>query len=199
MALKRIPRAAYAVAGALMMFGVTGAVTWASAQTEEPSQGGVFHPIDPIRIMNTRPGDVNVGTDPKPFEAGETRTLQVAGTNGIPEDATAVVINFTVVDTTEWSFLTVWPSGQPRPDVSNINWTGADATIANLSTVRLGENGALDVYNAFGSTNVLADIAGYYTDGNFVTLPPEDPTTTTVEETTSTVEDTTPDTEPPAP
>jgi hypothetical protein len=186
MALKRIPRAGWAIAGAVLMFGVTGAVTWASAQTDPPSQGGVFHPIDPVRIMNTRPGAVNVGTDPRPFGAGETRTLQVAGVNGIPEEATSVVINFTVDRPTEWSFLTVWPSGEPRPDTSNLNWNTANETRANLSTVRLGDNGALSVYNAFGTTDVLADVTGYYLEGNFVTLPPTSPPSTTTPESSST-------------
>ncbi len=185
MAFTRIPRVGWAIAGAALMFGVTGAITMASAATETPSQGAVFHPIDPVRIMNTRPAPVNVGTDAKPFGAGETRKLQVAGTNGIPAEATAVVVNFTVVDTTEWSFLTVWPSGQPRPDVSNINWTGANETIANLSTVKLGDDGALSVYNAFGTTNVLADVAGYYVEGNFETIPPTSSTTSSTAPTDS--------------
>jgi hypothetical protein len=191
MAFKRIPRAGWAIAGAALMFGVTGAVTWASAQTDPPSQGSVFHPVDPIRIMNTRPGSVNVGTDPTPFGAGETRTLQVAGVNGIPADATAVVINFTVDRPTEWSFLTVWPSGEARPDTSNLNWNEANETRANLSTVRLGDNGALDVYNAFGTTDVLADVTGYYLEGNFVTLPPTTTSTTTPESSTTSTPDTT--------
>jgi hypothetical protein len=186
MALNRIPRIGWVIAGATLMFGVTGAVTWASAATETASQGSVFHPIDPVRILNTRPGSVNVGTAPKPFAKDETRTLQVAGTNGIPVNATSVVINFTVDNTTEWSFLTVWPSGESRPDVSNINWTGANQTIANLTTVKLGANGALDVYNAFGTTNVLADVAGYYVEGNFETLPPTTAPTTSSTPGTST-------------
>jgi hypothetical protein len=192
MALKRIPRAGWAVAGAALMFGLTGAVTWASAQTDPPSQGGTYHPVDPLRIMNTRPGTVNIGTDPRPFGAGETRTLQVAGVNGIPADATAVVINFTVDRPTEWSFLTVWPSGEARPDTSNLNWNTANETRANVSTVRLGANGALDIYNAFGTTDVLADINGYYTEGNFVTIPPTSSSTTTPE--SSSTSSSTPDT-----
>jgi hypothetical protein len=190
MAFSRIPRVGWALAGAALMFGVTGAITYASAATEPSSQGAVYHPIDPVRIMNTRPGTVNVGTDPKPFGKDETRTLQVAGKNGIPADATAVVINFTVDKTTDWSFLTVWPSKQlPRPDVSNINWTGKDQTIANSATIKLGPNGALDVYNAFGSVDVIADIAGYYTEGNFVTVPTtEAPTTSSTAPTTSSTE-----------
>lgn len=187
MALKRIPRAAWAIGGAALMFGVTGAVTWVSAmESTPPSQGGVFHPVDPVRIMNTRPGSVNVGTDPRPFGEGETRTLQVAGRNGIPEDATAVVINFTVDRPTEWSFLTVWPSGEPRPDTSNLNWNTANETRANLSTLRLGDNGALDVFNAFGTTDVLADVTGYFVEGNFVTLPPSTSSTTTTPTSSST-------------
>jgi hypothetical protein len=187
MALKRISRSGWAIAGAVLMFGVTGAVTWASAQTDPPAQGGVFHPIDPVRIMNTRPGAVNVGTEARPFGEGETRTLQVAGVNGIPEEATSVVINFTVDRPTEWSFLTVWPSGEPRPDTSNLNWNTANETRANLSTLRLGDNGALDVYNAFGTTDVLADVTGYFVEGNFVTLPPSTtaPSTTTPESSTT--------------
>lgn len=196
MALTRIPRAGWVIAGAALMFGVTGAITYASAATNVTTdQGSVFHPVSPVRIMNTRAGTVNIGTSPTPFAKAETRRLQVAGANGIPVDATAVVINFTVTDTTEYSFLTVWPSDEVRPDASNINWAGAGVTIANLSTVKLGADGALNVYNAFGTANVIADVAGYYTGADFVplttttsttsTTTPDDSTTTSTSSTTT--------------
>ena len=34
--------------------------------------------------------------------------------------------------------------------------------IANLVTVTLGQGGAIDIYNAYGTVNVLADVEGYF-------------------------------------
>lgn len=197
MTRRRLPRTGWAIIGAATMFGITGAInaamaTSSSSRTESPSavptattvvdQGQVFHPIDPVRILNSRPGAVNTGTNPTPWGPNETRTVQIAGRLGIPTNATGVVLNVTVDNTTAWSFLTIWPADEGQPDVSNINWIGANETIANQTTVKLGPNGDVKIFNAFGSTNVLADIAGYYTPADFVPLP----TTTTTPSTSST-------------
>jgi hypothetical protein len=34
--------------------------------------------------------------------------------------------------------------------------------VPNLVVVRLGSNGVVDIYNAAGTTDVIADVVGYY-------------------------------------
>jgi hypothetical protein len=87
--------------------------------------------------------------------------VTVAGANGIPSGATAVVANVTVTDTTGSSYLTAWPDLATRPTASDLNWVSGQ-TVPNLVVVALGANGKLDIFNAAGSTDVILDVVGYY-------------------------------------
>jgi len=73
----------------------------------------------------------------------------------------AIVANVTVTNTTAPSYLTVWPDGTSQPNASDLNWVGSE-TVPNLVVVELGSDGALDAYNAFGNTDVVMDMEGYY-------------------------------------
>src|SRR5262249_5753026 len=58
-------------------------------------------------------------------------------------------------------FMTVWPTGVARPTASNLNFP-AGRTEANSVTVKLGTGGKVDIYNESGSTDVIADVSGYF-------------------------------------
>ncbi|HET7489529.1 MAG TPA: hypothetical protein VFJ85_16500 [Acidimicrobiales bacterium] len=141
--------------------------------------GGTFTPVTPARILDTR---VPTGVcTPSPCGAlgpGGTVSLQVAGQGGIPATGvSAVVMNVTVTQPTASSVLTVYPSDAPLPTASNLNFT-AGQTVPNLVTVRVGADGKVNLWNAFGSVHVIADVAGWYDDGTvspgsrFNPLPP---------------------------
>jgi len=126
-----------------------------SDQVRAFGQGpGQYHPLTPSRIYDSRGGAGAVGP-------AATRDIQVAGVGGVPATGVAaVVLNVTVTDTTAASYLTVFPTGFARPTASNLNWT-AGKTIPNLVEVPLGDSGQISVYNAAGSTDVIADVAGW--------------------------------------
>lgn len=113
--------------------------------------------ISPTRVADTRTG---AGTAQGPVGTNTTRTIAVAGRNGIPADAKAVIVNITAVEPTAWGFLTVWPAGQARPDTSNLNFAPGQTT-PNLAMLKLGAGGALDVFNEAGASHVLFDVVGY--------------------------------------
>lgn len=140
----------------------SGAGASAAAPATCPCGDG-FTATTPKRVLDTRPG-TNVGGPATPFGPGETRTLQIAGVQGIPADATSVAINLTITGATSASHLTAWPTGSPAPVVSNLNWS-AGTTIANLAIVKLGPDGAIEVRNNQGSVDVIADVAGAFTSG----------------------------------
>ena len=94
-----------------------------------PSSGG-FHPLAPVRILDSR----RHRRYSSPWGPWSTRSVTVAGVGGVPADAKAVVLNVTVTDTTSSSYLTVWPAGQPQPTASNLNWPAA--TPARTSSSR---------------------------------------------------------------
>jgi hypothetical protein len=69
----------------------------------------------------------------------------------------------TVTNPTDAGFLTVFPEGEtPMPTVSNLNFSSGE-TVANLVTVPLSATGGVTIYNSAGSTDVVADVEGYYT------------------------------------
>ncbi len=44
---------------------------------------------------------------------------------------------------------------------SDLNWT-AGLTVPNLVVVKVGADGKIDIYNLAGSTDVIADVVGWY-------------------------------------
>ncbi len=133
--------------------------------------GSVYTALKPRRLLDTR----QTGNA---LEGGETLSLQVAGVDGVPPDASAVVLNLTVTDTTAPSFLTAYPEGAQLPLSSNLNWAGGE-TRANLAVVTVGSGGGVSFYNAAGHTDLVVDLAGYFAPatasgpGEYVALPPQ--------------------------
>jgi hypothetical protein len=75
-------------------------------------------------------------------------------------------------------FVTAWPTGGDMPTASSLNLESG-STVANLVTVTVGDNGMVSLYS-FASTDLIADIAGYYepvngtsTAGRFVPVNPD--------------------------
>ena len=133
--------------------------------------------VGPIRAMDTRNG---TGVAQAKIAAGGTVSLQVGATTigsgstavTIPSGITAVAMNVTAVDATANSLLTVYPNETATggtvstPVVSNLNF-GAGQTAANMVIVPVGEDGKVDFNDGglSGSTDAIADIAGYFTAG----------------------------------
>ena len=121
--------------------------------------GGYFSPsaqfgaVDSARLIDTRGASMP--------GAGVTTVLPVAGRGGVPADAKAVTLNVTSTGSLAAGFVTVFPCGSPRPNTSNLNFA-AGATVANAVTTRVGDGGAVCVYNA-APTHVIVDVGGYFT------------------------------------
>ena len=85
----------------------------------------------------------------------------MSGRHPVPTSAVAVVLNVTAVAGTASSLLSVYPTGTPPPGTSNLNFRAGTVT-PNLVTVTLGTGGAVSIFNALGTVNVLADVEGYF-------------------------------------
>ncbi|MEU9302660.1 hypothetical protein [Streptomyces sp. NPDC048269] len=119
-----------------------------------------FVPITPSRFLDTRDG---VGAAKARVGPGGVVTLQVAGVKGVPATGvSAVVMNVTAVNPTEAGHVMVYPNGQPKPAVSNLNFA-AGQIVPNLVTVPV-VNGKVDLRNNAGSVDLIADVTGYFTD-----------------------------------
>ncbi len=119
-----------------------------------------FHSLTPTRLLDSRPPPEQVGPYGSPWGPNITRDVQVTG-GAVPANADAVLLNVTVTGTTAASFLSIWPSGQPKPLVSSLNWS-AGQTIPNAVTAKVGVGGKISVFNPSGDVNVIVDLVGYY-------------------------------------
>jgi hypothetical protein len=122
-------------------------------------------PIPNVRVLNTRPSH-QIGPYKGPIANNTVLTLTLAGTNGIPSNATGVMGNLTAADATGSCFLALVPSGANHVGVSSINFPAqAQGTgLANAFTVGLSSDGKVDIYTGSCSSytvNIIMDITGF--------------------------------------
>jgi len=131
---------------------------------------GLYNPLpSPVRICDTRAGDpsgltgANAQCLGERISGGGAIAVQVAGINGVPNTASAVVLNVTDVNPTAAGFLTVFPEGGAQPTASNLNF-GAGQVTANRVIVPLSAGTSPGQISIFSSTDtdVVVDISGYY-------------------------------------
>ncbi|WP_420451552.1 BclA C-terminal domain-containing protein [Ilumatobacter sp.] len=136
------------------------------ADTLTASEAEVFVSLSPQRALDTRTG-VGVASAARLGER-ETITLEIAGVGSVPSDATSVAINTTFPKaSTEPSFVTIWPTGDARPTTSANNSTPGQET-PNLLLARLGDGGAIDIYNDKGEAHFVVDVVGYFVPADSV-------------------------------
>jgi len=130
--------------------------------SDSAAGGSSYVPVNPARILDTRNGTGTGGTVAA-VGAGATLQVTVTGVGGVPATGvTAVVLNVAVAGATgPESYLTVWPAGAARPTASNLNFAAGPAT-SNAVIAQVGAGGKIAVYNYTGSTQVIADVAGWY-------------------------------------
>jgi subtilase family serine protease len=139
-----------------------------------------YTPISPLRALDTRSGGNGVAkakiaalTGVSLQLGGATITPVGGGTAvAIPSGITGVAMNVTITNATGGGFLTVFPtetasgSAVTLPNVSNLNFAAGE-TVPNMVMVPVGKDGKVRFYNGAisGATDVIADVAGYYTAG----------------------------------
>ena len=130
-----------------------------------PTEPGTFVSLSPSRILDTRSANGVATTTPVPSQ--EPVELQVTGRGGVPESGVgAVVLNVTVTAPTWNGYVTVYPTGWPRPNASNLNFAQGQ-TIPNLVAVKLGANGTVSLFDGQipgHSVHLVADVSGYFLD-----------------------------------
>ena len=124
-----------------------------------PTAVGAFTAVDPARVVDSRTGLGLAG----PLAADRAAPVTLAGRGGIPATGvSAVVVNVTATQPTAPGNLAVHPAGSAAPGVSNVNFV-AGQSVPNLVVVPVGADGRVVVANnSTGSTQVLADVAGWF-------------------------------------
>ena len=124
--------------------------------------------INPCRLADTRP-DTQVGPRATPLGEGEQYDVVAHGVNGncdIPAEAIALSLNVTALNATAPTFVTVFPTDEAQPVTSNLNLLPGQAPTPNAVTTGLDGAGTFSLYNAFGTTDVIVDVNGYYEHHN---------------------------------
>jgi hypothetical protein len=112
-----------------------------------------FVPITPTRELDTR-------TTGGALAADKAITLNILTDPG--QTAVAMVDNVTVTAPARDGNLIVYPAGQTRPVVSNLNFT-VNETVPNLVIAKGGTKSQVSYYNASpGTIQLIVDEYGYY-------------------------------------
>jgi hypothetical protein len=121
-----------------------------------------YQALTPARVLDTRQ---NVGAA-GPVTAGGSIAVDVTGTHGVPDSGVAaVVLNVTAAEASASTYVTVWPTGQPQPNTSNLNvQPGVDTP--NLVIATVGADGTVSLANQFGSVHLIADVTGWFPSGS---------------------------------
>ena len=146
---------------------------------------GAYTAVTPYRVCDTRPAGHGIVSNQ--CDTGSNHTLGSKGvvtaqitttTSGeVPVGAQAVVVNVTAIEHSSTStYVTAYPALGSIPFASNINLAGGKVE-SNLAIVQLSAGGAISIFNAAGSTDVIVDVQGYFATpsgpaGEFHPMPP---------------------------
>ncbi|MEV6606090.1 hypothetical protein [Kutzneria sp. NPDC051319] len=136
-----------------------------TASAATAGSGNGFTAVTPTRVLDTRDSGGPVG-------AGAAKLLDLSA--AVPSDATAVLLNVTAVDATGNTFVAVYPDGAPVPITSNVNVVPGRA-IPNAVTVELRPGHKIDLFNKFGSVQLIVDLEGYYSPSATTGLTAQNP------------------------
>jgi hypothetical protein len=138
----------------------------------EADSGGLFTALAGSNsvLYNSNDGDGPFGLGMPP------RTISVTGQLGIPNSATAVVVNLIADNTVSGGYFTLYPRGSTNPTVSTVNWTNASnpsttnvaTTVSNSAIVPIGLYGQIDILAggiSGSSANVRIEVQGYINSG----------------------------------
>jgi hypothetical protein len=113
-------------------------------------RGDHYVPLSPRRVLDRR--TVRAGTD---------EVVQLSGRNGVPSNASALLLNTTGLDAPAPLDLQVYPVGErPVQRTSVLNLVRGLA-VADLVSARLG-GGAVALSVSQGSASVILDLQGYF-------------------------------------
>ena len=131
---------------------------WYSDGTGVEPTGGLFAPVDPVRLLNTRNG---IGAPVAPIGPGQSLDLPVTGVGGVPASGvSAVVLNVTATQPTASSWLTNYPTGGTVPNTAALTY-GPGQTVSNLVIAKVGTDGKTSLRNASGSVHLIVEVLGW--------------------------------------
>jgi hypothetical protein len=125
-----------------------------SPSTAFAQSRGLFVPVDPERILDTRdPGQIGrlwPGWHVEGLVPGAAAT-----------QASSIAVNVTGVDSRNPGFLTIYPARSPFPGTSNVNFGSPHMVVPNHAISSITATHGYEVFSS-GGAHVLVDYLGYY-------------------------------------
>ena len=109
-----------------------------------------------------------------PAHVGAQSTTSLNLRSRVPASATAVTLTVTGIRASSSTYVTAWPSGTPRPTASSVN-IAQGATTSGTTTVAIGADRRVNLYNHNGTLDLEVDLTGFYTPtfgSVFAPVPP---------------------------
>ena len=113
--------------------------------------GDRFVPLAPVRVV-----------DRTPVRGGSDQRVALAGSNGVPADADAVLLNLTGVGASRDLDVQIFPAGDPPARRTSVLNLRPGQAIPNLVVTRLGA-GAAGLSASIGEVRLILDALGYFT------------------------------------
>lgn len=137
--------------------GATGASASWRRLSAASAVGSLTLNASPVRAYDSRATGGRIS-------AGQERDIPLKTNGGVPDGATAALLNITVTETSTAGFLKVFKPGVAVPAASNINWDHEGSNVANNATVVLDaeERCRIRCGGTSASTHVIVDVLGWY-------------------------------------
>lgn len=174
-AWSRMLAAAVVVTWGLIVAGrsapVARAMSAVSASVSAPDPGpqppllaapGEFVSVPIYRLLDTRNGTGETGGAAQ-LGAGQSLAVAVTGVDGIPSDATSVVVNVVALNTTVSGYLTTYDPDIADPNVASVG-VKAGISTNQTDTIPVSSTGTVSVANHTSAPlDVVMSVMGYYT------------------------------------
>jgi hypothetical protein len=100
-----------------------------------PGPGAAFFPSPRARLLAVT------------LAGGHYVKIPVTGKNGVPQGASAVMVNLTTLNAAATGGITAWADGTARPAVTSLSYTNGQANV-NVAVVGAGTDGGFALYNS---------------------------------------------------
>ncbi|MEU0884377.1 ricin-type beta-trefoil lectin domain protein [Lentzea sp. NPDC005914] len=113
----------------------------------------------PVRVLDTR--GYNGSPRNTPLASGEVQLIKARGANGIPDNATAVVVNLTGTESTTGTGFGLYAQDSAGTSLN----VGRNERRSNTSIVTIGADGNFRLRNGSGQVHAMVDVLGWFVAG----------------------------------
>lgn len=123
------------------------------------SAASYFPQHSPVRVLDTR--GLNGSPRNTPLDTGEVITVKARGANGVPDNATAVAVSLTSVESTQGTAMSLFATENGGTTLS----VNRNERRSNLSIVAIDEDGNIRLRNGVGRSHATLDVVGWFASG----------------------------------